>query len=196
MYYMHFRQDRVYYHICSINVQIGKTVVAITAYFIKILNPVFLGGFHWLKRETYGETIFPCLLTQYHFINKFDVILRLWKQNYSPVLIDHANNCMYIANEPIQILKRVNFSPLINTLDCFWYNEEELRFYRLLFKKRIFGENCSLEIILINKHRSVSSWINEINFTMPLPHLLTRNSSRKWPHKTPSTMLVITHQHY
>lgn len=59
------------------NVQIGKTVVAITAYFIKILNPVFLGGFHWLKRETYGETIFPCPLTQFHFINKFDVILRL-----------------------------------------------------------------------------------------------------------------------
>lgn len=45
MYYMQFRQDRVYYHICSMNVQIGKTVVAITAYFIKILNPVFWGVF-------------------------------------------------------------------------------------------------------------------------------------------------------
>lgn len=139
MYYMQFRQDRFYYHICSMSVQIGKTVVAITAYFIIILNPVFFfSGFHWLKKEKYGETIFPCLLTQFHFINKFDVILTLWKQNYSPFLIDHANNCMYIANEPIQILRRVNFSPSINTLDRFWYYEEELGFYKLLFKKHIF----------------------------------------------------------
>lgn len=60
MYYMQFRQDRFYYHICSMSVQIGKTVVAITAYFIIILNPVFFfSGFHWLKKEKIWGNNFP-----------------------------------------------------------------------------------------------------------------------------------------
>lgn len=53
-----FRQDRVYYHICSINVQIGKTVVAITAYFIIILNPVFFGFSLVEKGKIWGNN-FP-----------------------------------------------------------------------------------------------------------------------------------------
>lgn len=112
---------------------------------------LFFGGFSLVKKGNIWGNNFPM------FFNP-------WR-NFDTVKTEllSASDRSYIANELIQILRRVNFSPLINTLPFFDISKKSYVSADCCLKSTFFGENCSLE-------NNFNQWNKFYNAYAPFTH--------------------------